>query len=44
MLAPEALEEISRFFRLLAEPTRLQLLCQLRHGPMDTEGNGVRLL
>jgi DNA-binding transcriptional ArsR family regulator len=43
-LTPEALKEISRFFRLLAEPTRLQLLCQLRHGPMDTEGNGVRLL
>lgn len=35
MLAPEALEEISQFFRLLAEPTRLQLLCQLRQGPMD---------
>jgi DNA-binding transcriptional ArsR family regulator len=38
------LKEISRFFRLLAEPTRLQLLCQLRHGLMDTEGNGMRLL
>lgn len=32
---PEALEEISQFFRLLAEPTRLQLLCQLRQGPVD---------
>lgn len=35
MPTPEALEEISQFFRLLAEPTRLQLLCQLRQGPMD---------
>jgi DNA-binding transcriptional ArsR family regulator len=35
LLAPEALQEISQFFRLLAEPTRLQLLCQLRQGPMD---------
>lgn len=32
---PEAMEEISQFFRLLAEPTRLQLLCQLRQGPVD---------
>ena len=35
MPTPEALEEISQFFRLLAEPTRLQLLCQLRQGPID---------
>jgi DNA-binding transcriptional ArsR family regulator len=35
MPTPEALEEISQFFRLLGEPTRLQLLCQLRQGPMD---------
>jgi len=35
MPTPEALGEIGQFFRLLAEPTRLQLLCQLRQGPMD---------
>ena len=35
MLSPQALEEISQFFRLLAEPTRLQLLCELRQGPRD---------
>ncbi|MEO1004063.1 MAG: metalloregulator ArsR/SmtB family transcription factor [Cyanobacteria bacterium J06638_7] len=31
----ELLEEICSFFRLLSEPARLQLLCQLRQGPMD---------
>jgi DNA-binding transcriptional ArsR family regulator len=31
----QALEEISQFFRLLGEPTRLQLLCKLRQGPLD---------
>ncbi|MFM7269207.1 MAG: ArsR/SmtB family transcription factor [Cyanobium sp.] len=35
MLSPQALEEIGQFFRLLAEPTRLQLLCELRQGPRD---------
>jgi len=35
MPSPQALEEISQFFRLLAEPTRLQLLCHLRQGPLD---------
>jgi DNA-binding transcriptional ArsR family regulator len=33
--SPELLEEYSQFFRLLSEPARLQLLCQLRHGPTD---------
>ncbi|MEX0588293.1 MAG: metalloregulator ArsR/SmtB family transcription factor [Cyanobium sp.] len=32
----ELLEELSLFFRLLSEPARLQLLCQLEHqGQMD---------
>ena len=35
MPSPELLEEYSRFFRLLSEPARLRLLCQLRQGPMD---------
>ncbi len=35
MPSPQALEEISQFFRLLGEPTRLQLLCKLRQGPLD---------
>jgi DNA-binding transcriptional ArsR family regulator len=33
--SPQALEEYSRFFRLLSEPARLRLLCHLRQGPMD---------
>ncbi|MCP9915676.1 ArsR/SmtB family transcription factor [Cyanobium sp. ATX 6F1] len=34
--SPQLLEELSQFFRLLSEPARLQLLCQLKHqGPMD---------
>ena len=33
---PELLDELSQFFRLLSEPARLRLLCQLEHqGPMD---------
>ncbi|MCT4367496.1 MULTISPECIES: helix-turn-helix transcriptional regulator [Synechococcaceae] len=32
MPSPELLEELSGFFRLLSEPARLQLLCQLKHG------------
>ncbi len=35
MPSPQLLEEYSQFFRLLSEPARLQLLCQLRQGPMD---------
>lgn len=35
MPTPQLLEEYSRFFRLLSEPARLQLLCQLKQGPMD---------
>ena len=35
MPSPELLEEYSQFFRLLSEPARLQLLCQLKQGPMD---------
>jgi DNA-binding transcriptional ArsR family regulator len=34
--SPQLLEELSQFFRLLSEPARLQLVCQLKHGgPMD---------
>ena len=32
---PQLLEEYCQFFRLLSEPARLQLICQLRAGPMD---------
>lgn len=33
--SPQLLEELSHFFRLLSEPARLQLLCELRQGPCD---------
>jgi DNA-binding transcriptional ArsR family regulator len=33
--SPELLEEFSQFFRLLSEPARLQLLCELKQGPQD---------
>ena len=33
--SPQLLEEYCRFFRLLSEPARLQLLCYLRQGPID---------
>jgi DNA-binding transcriptional ArsR family regulator len=36
--SPQLLEELSRFFRLLSEPARLRLLCQLRQGPLDVAG------
>lgn len=35
MPSPQLLEEFSQFFRLLSEPARLRLLCQLRQGPAD---------
>jgi len=35
---PDLLEEFSRFFRLLSEPSRLQLLCHLRQGHRDVAG------
>jgi DNA-binding transcriptional ArsR family regulator len=35
MPSPQLLEEFGQFFRLLSEPARLQLLCQLKQGPMD---------
>ncbi len=35
MPSPQLLEEYSRFFRLLSEPARLRLLCQLQQGAMD---------
>jgi DNA-binding transcriptional ArsR family regulator len=38
MPSPQLLEEYSQFFRLLSEPTRLQLLCQLKQGEMDVAG------
>ncbi|WP_043369541.1 helix-turn-helix transcriptional regulator [Cyanobium sp. PCC 7001] len=31
----QLLEEYCQFFRILSEPARLQLLCQLKQGPMD---------
>ena len=33
--SPKLLEELSQFFRLLSEPARLQLLCELKQGPQD---------
>lgn len=33
--SPQVLEELSHFFRLLSEPARLQLLCELKQGPCD---------
>ena len=33
--SPQLLEEYSKFFRLLSEPARLQLLCLLRQGGLD---------
>lgn len=33
--SPELLEEFSQFFRLLSEPARLLLLCELKQGPRD---------
>jgi DNA-binding transcriptional ArsR family regulator len=38
MPSPQLLEETSRFFRLLSEPTRLQLLCQIKQGAIDVAG------
>jgi DNA-binding transcriptional ArsR family regulator len=35
MPSPQLLEEYCQFFRILSEPARLQLLCQLKQGPMD---------
>jgi len=35
--SPEQLAEISAFFRLLSEPARLQLICQLRSAPSDVQ-------
>jgi DNA-binding transcriptional ArsR family regulator len=35
MPSPQLLEEYCQFFRLLSEPARLQLLCQLKQGSMD---------
>ena len=34
---PDQLAEISRFFRLLSEPARLQLICELRSSPSDVQ-------
>lgn len=35
MPSPQLLEEFSAFFRLLSEPARLRLLCELKHRPRD---------
>ncbi|SBO42738.1 Transcriptional regulator, ArsR family protein [Cyanobium sp. NIES-981] len=35
MPSPQLLEEYCHFFRILSEPARLQLLCQLKQGPLD---------
>jgi len=36
--SPQLLEELSAFFRLLSEPARLQLLCELKQAPSDVAG------
>lgn len=36
--SPQVLDELSQFFRLLSEPARLKLLCELRQGPCDVVG------
>ncbi|MEB3173390.1 MAG: metalloregulator ArsR/SmtB family transcription factor [Cyanobacteriota bacterium] len=33
--SPQLIDELSQFFRLLSEPARLQLLCELKQGPCD---------
>lgn len=33
--SPQLLDELAQFFRLLSEPARLQLLCELKQGPCD---------
>ena len=35
--ATEQLTEISKFFRVLSEPARLQLLCSLKSAPSDVQ-------
>jgi len=35
MPSPQLLEEFSQFFRLLSEPARLHLLCELQQAPAD---------
>ena len=32
-LTPEVLTSVAEYFKVLAEPSRLQILCQLRSGP-----------
>ena len=34
---PEQLAEISKYFRVLSEPARLQLLCSLKSAPSDVQ-------
>ena len=34
-LSPEMIEELSGFFRLLGEPARLRLMCEIRNGARD---------
>jgi DNA-binding transcriptional ArsR family regulator len=34
-LSPEMVEELSGFFRLLCEPARLRLMCEIRNGSND---------
>jgi len=34
-LSPEMIEELSGFFRLLGEPARLRLMCEIRNGCSD---------
>jgi DNA-binding transcriptional ArsR family regulator len=33
--SPQLLEEYCQFFRVLSEPARLRLLCELKPGPQD---------
>ncbi|MFS8740783.1 ArsR/SmtB family transcription factor [Synechococcus sp. W70.1] len=34
-LTPEVLTSVAEYFKVLAEPSRLQILCQLRSGPKN---------
>ena len=34
-LSPDMIDELSSFFRLLGEPARLRLMCEIRNGASD---------
>ena len=35
ILTPQVLDSVAEYFKVLAEPNRLQILCQLRSGPKN---------